>query len=81
MPWVKLDRRDLPPALMLAALRTMTAVIGNPPNKPLMILPIPCALSSRLVGARRFKGSSLSVASRLNRVSKLAIIAIVTATR
>ena len=44
--------------------------------KPAIMLPIPCALSSRFVGVIRFKESCLSDASTHNSVSKLATTAI-----
>ena len=53
--------------------------MGKPPNKPLTIFPIPCALSSLLAGVTRFCGSILSVASALSRVSILATSAITSA--
>ena len=64
---------------MLAELLTITCVIGIPPISPEMIFPIPWAFNSRLVGVTFFSGSNLSVASTHNNVSKLATIAITTA--
>lgn len=66
------------PAFILTELRTITAEIGSPPIKPLIILPSPCASNSRSAGATLRKGSSLSAASRLKRDSMLAIKARVT---
>ena len=57
----------------------MTAVTGRPPIKPEIILPKPCAFNSRLVGVILFCGSSLSPASVLSKLSRLAMIAMVTA--
>ena len=68
------------PAVTLADERTMTAVTGKPPSKPLMMLPTPWALSSRLGGLLRLNGSSLSEASKLSSDSKLATMAMVPAT-
>jgi hypothetical protein len=67
------------PALTLADERTITAVIGKPPSKPLTKLPAPCATSSRFVGDIRLIGSILSTASKLSKVSKLATTAMVKA--
>ena len=68
------------PALMLTELRTMTEVMGIPPIKPTVTLPIPCARSSRLGGEVRCCGSSLSTASRLSSVSSEATMAMVSPT-
>jgi hypothetical protein len=68
-----------PPAFTLADERTITAVIGKPPNIPLTTLPAPWATSSRFVGDIRLIGSILSTASRLSKVSKLATMAMVAA--
>ena len=57
----------------MTELLTITADIGNPPRKPLIILPNPWAISSRSAGATLRNGSSLSAASRLRRDSMLAI--------
>ncbi len=46
--------------------------MGKPPTSPENIFPAPCAISSLFVGVTRFAGSSLSVASTHNKVSKLA---------
>ncbi len=73
------DSFDLAPDWMLAELRTMTCVTGNPPMSPETTLPRPCALSSRSVGVTRFCGSSLSVASTHSSVSRLATTASVMA--
>ena len=70
------DFFDFAPALTFTELRTITEAIGNPPIKPEIILPAPCAFNSLFVGVIRFSGSSLSIASTANSVSKLAIIAI-----
>ena len=67
-------------AFMFAELRTITIVIGNPPIRPDIALPIPCAFNSLLVGDMFLSGSSLSVASTLNKVSILPTMAIVSAT-
>ena len=67
------------PKEILAELRTITCVMGNPPIRPDTILPIPWAFNSWLVEVTRFFGSNLSVASTHNRVSRLATIAIVKA--
>jgi len=67
------------PDWMLAELRTITCVIGRPPIRPDSELPTPCATSSRLVGVTRLCGSSLSVASRQSRVSRLPTTAMVAA--
>lgn len=56
------------PAAILAEPRTITAVIGRPPTRPQSRFPNPCAFSSRSLGATRFQGSILSMASRLNKV-------------
>jgi hypothetical protein len=53
--------------------------MGNPPIRPEIRFPIPCAFNSKLVGVTLLLGSNLSAASVLNKVSKLAIIAIVNA--
>ena len=73
------DNLLLAPATILALLRTITAVTGKPPNKADAEFPIPCAINSLLVGVIRLKGSNLSEASMLNKVSKLATIAILNA--
>ena len=62
---------------MLAELLTITCVIGNPPIIPESIFPVPWAKSSRLVGVVLLCGSSLSVASTHNKVSRLATNAMV----
>src|SRR5688572_29331203 len=80
IPWEMEDAFVRAPAATLAELLTITAVIGNPPISPLTILPSPCALSSWLSGDVRLNGSSLSTASILNKLSKLATMAIVNAT-
>ena len=64
----------------MAELLTITCVIGNPPTKPEIMLPVPCANNSLLVGVTFLSGSNLSEASTLNNVSKLATKAIVNAT-
>ena len=66
-----------PPDWMLAELRTMTCVTGRPPIRPEKMLPVPWAISSRLVGVTRRRGSSLSVASTQSSVSRLATRAMV----
>ena len=68
------------PAAMLADERTMTAVMGRPPSRPLTRLPAPWASSSRLGGVWRFWGSRLSTASMLSSVSSEATMAMVKAT-
>ena len=67
------------PAFTLAEVLTITAVTGSPPIKPEITLPNPCAFNSRLVGVILFCGSSLSPASVLSKLSRLAIMAMVTA--
>ena len=74
------ETRVRAPAWTLAELRTMTCVMGSPPSRPETVLPTPWAQSSRLVGVVRFKGSSLSTASTLSSVSRLATTASVMAT-
>src|SRR5690606_36682391 len=74
------DWRVRPPLLAFADDRTITDVIGKPPKKPLVMFHTPWAISSLFVGELRFKGSILSMASMLNKVSKLAIMASVSAT-
>ena len=64
---------------MLAELLTITWVTGKPPIKPDKILPTPWAHNSLLAGVTRFLGSRRSVASRHNKVSRLATRAIVAA--
>ena len=78
-PCVIVASRDRPPALTLTELRTITDVIGRPPNAPANRLPKPCATSSRLGLAGRRPGSSFSVASRLSSVSSDATAAMVIA--
>src|SRR5690349_21104090 len=73
------DNRVFPPALTLAELRTITAVIGKPPIRGDTTLPTPWATSSRLLGEIFFSGSSLSTASTLSSDSRLAIRAMVIA--
>ena len=51
--------------------------MGKPPIKPEIVLPTPCANNSLLVLVTLLSGSKLSTASILNKVSKLAIIAII----
>ena len=80
IPCMMADNLLLAPKDMLAELRTITCVTGKPPIKPDNMLPKPWALSSWLVGVTRRKGSSLSVASTHNKVSKLATIAMTMAT-
>jgi hypothetical protein len=70
-PWVMEDSLVLPPASAFAALLTITAVMGSPPNRPLIILPVPCATSSLFCEIRLY-GSILSIASILSRVSSVA---------
>ncbi|MCY1532403.1 hypothetical protein D9M68_676780 [compost metagenome] len=79
-PWYTADILVLAPAFTFAELRTITEVIGKPPNIPLVILPTPWAMSSRFVGVTRLMGSILSTASTPKRVSRLATIAMVPAT-
>ena len=74
-PCIIVDNFDLPPKLILSDLLTITCVTGNPPIKPDTILPKPCAFNSLLVGVTLLSGSNLSVASTLNKVSKLATMA------
>ena len=69
----------LAPAATFAELLTITAVTGNPPMSPQTTLANPCAFSSRLNGLVRLNGSSLSTASMLRRLSRLATMAIVKA--
>ena len=78
-PWKKAETRVAAPALMFTELRTTTEVIGRPPRKPATMLPAPCAMSSRLGGLTRLRGSSLSTAWRFSSVSSEATAAIVTA--
>ena len=78
-PWTIVDSRVLAPDVMLTELRTMTEVTGKPPMRPAVMLPMPWATSSRLVGDTRFCGSNLSTASRFSSVSKEATSAMVTA--
>ena len=73
------DTFDFAPAFIFAELLTITCVIGNPPIKPEIIFPTPCAFSSRFVPDLYYNESSLSVASTLKSVSKLPIKAIVMA--
>ena len=73
-PWMMAEYFDFPPDWILAELRTITCVIGRPPINPEMMLPIPCAFNSLLVGVAKCSGSSLSVASTHKRVSRLATI-------
>ena len=42
------------PVFAFTELRTITEVTGIPPIKPEMMLPVPCAQSSRLGGEERF---------------------------
>src|SRR5690606_23272060 len=79
-PWIIADIFDFAPALALAEDLTTTDVIGRPPRTPLIMLPIPCALSSTFVLTKRFRGSILSVASIQSKVSIEATIVMVTAT-
>ncbi len=79
-PWMMLDSFDWAPALRLAVDLTMTEVNGKPPIKPEIILPVPCASSSRLVGVTLLSGSILSVASMVSKVSNEATIPKVNAT-
>src|SRR5690606_38245371 len=72
--------REPPAELALAEERTMTDVMGIPPSRPVVTLPIPCACNSRFVGELRLMGSILSIASILRSVSRLAMMAIVHAT-
>ena len=71
------DSLDVAPAFALAELLTTTDVIGSPPIKELIRLPIPCALSSRLVSVILLFTSSLSEASIHSKVSIDATIAMV----
>ena len=71
------DNLDFAPACKLALLLTITLVIGNPPIKPDIVFPMPCANNSLLVLVTLLSGSKLSTASTLNKVSKLAIMAII----
>ncbi|MNV88119.1 hypothetical protein D3C71_1822960 [compost metagenome] len=50
IPCMIADCLVFPPALTFADERTITDVKGRPPRSPLVMLPIPCATSSRLVG-------------------------------
>ena len=75
------DSLDCALAFKLAELRTITLVMGNPPNKPEVMFPIPCATNSLLVEVTRFCGSSLSTASIHKSVSIEATAASVKATK
>ena len=55
----------------------MTDVMGIPPSRPTVMLPTPCAMSSRFGGECRRRGSILSTASRFSRVSSVATRAMV----
>ena len=46
-PCIMAEARVTAPASTLAPERTMTPVIGSTPRKPQMVLPTPCAVSSR----------------------------------
>ncbi|MNT71380.1 hypothetical protein D3C72_2098590 [compost metagenome] len=80
-PCSKIDTRLRAPACTLAELRTITAVIGKPPSSPLMQLPTPCARSSLSAEGSGIIGAIFFKASWLSRVSRLATIARVIATR
>ena len=75
MPLIMVDFFDFAPAFTFTELLTITEAMGNPPIKPEIILPIPWAFNSLFVGVILFSGSSLSIASTANSVSKLAIMA------
>jgi hypothetical protein len=78
-PCKTVDAFVFAPALTFADERTTTEVTGNPPINAESMLPVPCAYNSRFAGLMRFSGSSLSAASRLNKVSSEATTANVTA--
>ncbi len=80
MPWAIAESLVLAPAFTLAEVLTITEVIGRPPIKPEIRLPIPCACNSLFALEYLFNGSILSPASRHSSVSMLATMAIVTPT-
>ena len=71
---------EVAPAFALAELLTTTDVIGNPPMKELMRLPIPWAFNSKLVSVILLLTSNLSEASIQSKVSIEATIAMVAPT-
>lgn len=79
IPWKMVDCLLLAPADRLTLLLTITDVIGSQPNMPEIILPVPCAISSRLRKVVLPLGSSLSIACIQRIVSMLATNAIVKA--
>src|SRR5690606_32007982 len=79
-PCIIADDLDVAPAFALAELRTTTDVIGKPPINELSKLPIPCALSSKLVSVIRRFISNRSDASIQSSVSIDATIAMVAPT-
>ena len=76
-PWNIVDIFVLAPAFIFTELRTITDVTGIPPIRPEIKFPYPCASNSRFEDTFRFNGSILETASRFNKVSSEAIIAIV----
>src|SRR5678815_2925068 len=72
IPWYTVDILVFFFFFTLAEERTITEVMGRPPINPEIILPMPCAFSSRSLLVTLWYGSRSSTASILNSVSRLA---------